>query len=108
MVIVHTSVPIKSEYRDQALAMTKEIAEKSRKENGIINYRAMTDITNPNILRFFEQYEGVETAKAHSQTDYYEEWIEALPDMVDGQLENSQFEINGAPETIHFDIEEAV
>lgn len=68
----------------------------------------MTDITNPNILRFFEQYEDVEAAKAHSQTDHYKEWIEALPDMVDGQLENIQFEIDGAPETIQFDIEEAL
>lgn len=108
MIIVHTSIPIEPDHREEALEMTKELVEQSRKEEGTINYRAMTDMVNPNTIRFFEQYEDVESAEAHSQTDHYREWIERLPDMVDGQLENVQFTLDNPPETVRFDIEEAI
>ena len=35
----------------------------------MIDYRAATDVSNPNVVRFFEQYEDAATFEAHSQTE---------------------------------------
>ncbi|WP_458205364.1 putative quinol monooxygenase [Haladaptatus sp. NG-SE-30] len=87
MLIVHTSIPIKSERRAEAVSAAETLAEQSRNEDGMVRYRAMTDIENPNVLRFFEQYEDVAALEEHTETDYYRRFENELPELVDGDLE---------------------
>ena len=65
----------------------------------------MTDINDRNTLRFFEQYEDAEAVEAHVQSDYYQEWMDNLPELVDGQLQNIRFSLDESPETVSFGIE---
>lgn len=106
--LIHTSIPLKPEYREDAIQITREFAKKSKSEDDIVRYRAMMDINDQNTLRFFEQYEDAEAVEAHAQSEYYQEWIDNLPEMVDGQLQNIQFSLNESPETVSFDIEDVI
>ncbi|WP_458188493.1 putative quinol monooxygenase [Haladaptatus sp. NG-WS-4] len=105
MLIVHTSIPIKSEYRAKAIKAAESLAGQSRNEDGTVRYRAMVDVENPNVLRFFEQYEDVVALEAHVETDHYRKFENELPKLVNGELETIRVRVDDS-ETIRFDVDE--
>ena len=86
MIVVHASVPVSPDRRERALERVADLAARTRTEDGVIDYRATTDIDEPNVVRFFEQYEDESALEAHMETDHYGEWLDALPDFLDGEL----------------------
>ncbi|WP_313691638.1 putative quinol monooxygenase [Halorarum halobium] len=92
MFVVHTSIPIDPERREEAIAHVASMVEDSRAEDGTVRYRAMEDLTEPNVVRFFEQYEDVAAAERHTNSERYREFVEALPAFSSGALETIQFE----------------
>ncbi len=105
MIIVHTSIPVKPERRAEAIEAAKTLAENSRREDGTVNYRAMTDIQNPNLIRFFEQYENVEALEEHVEKDYYHAFNAELPNFADGEMETIQARVDES-ETVQFDVDD--
>jgi len=71
MMIVQTSISIDPKRRAEALEMIRTVTEHSQKEDGVVNYWATTDVQNPNLVRFFEQYESVEAVEKHVETGHY-------------------------------------
>lgn len=93
MLILYAVLPLEPEHRDEALAATREIAEQSRQEPGVIDYRATTDVEQPNVLRFVEQYEDADALQAHLETDHYAEYEETVIEgMLAGEPELHRFE----------------
>lgn len=66
----------------------------------MIDYRATTDSSDPDIVRFFEQYENATAFEAHTQTDHFQEFEAALPDLLAGEPEVIQFKVESATEKI--------
>lgn len=56
----------------EALELFAEISEHARSEDGTIEYWTTTDLTEPNVVHFFEQYENETALEAHSNTNHYE------------------------------------
>ena len=106
MIVIQTAIPIDPDERERALDAIADLAERSRAEDGALAYRATTDVEEPNVVRFFEQYEDVSALRAHVETDHYEAWTERLPNFVDGRMETTQFELDDPPETVEFGVEE--
>ncbi len=98
MIVIHASIPIDPDRRDEALDLVKELAESSRAEEGIINYRATTDVNDPNVLRFIEQYKSEAAVEAHLETEHFKSFEEALPDLIAGEPEVLQFEVESVSE----------
>ncbi|NEU57710.1 putative quinol monooxygenase [Halorussus sp. MSC15.2] len=99
MIVVHASVPIDPDRREEALERVRDLAERTRAEDGVIDYAATTDLSDPNVVRFFEQYEDEAALDAHQRTDHYREWAEALPEFLDGGVEDldvTQFAVDEA------------
>jgi hypothetical protein len=46
----------------------------------MIDYRAATDVTDPNVVRFVEQYEDAAAFEVHTQTEQFQAFEAALPD----------------------------
>jgi quinol monooxygenase YgiN len=88
--------PIDPEKRDEALDLIADLAEKSRAEPGMIDDRPATDVDDPNVGRFFEQYEDEAAFEAHSQTDHFQEFEAALSDLLAGEPEVTRFEVDSA------------
>nr|WP_280584958.1 antibiotic biosynthesis monooxygenase [Halorubrum sp. Boch-26] len=55
MIAVHAVSPLRPEERDESLDLIGDLAEKSRAEPGVIDYRPATDVDDPNVVRCFEQ-----------------------------------------------------
>lgn len=102
MYVVLTSVPIEPDRRAEALDLFAELAERSRREPGVAEYHATTDLSEPNVVRFVERYEDAAAAEAHTETDHYERFVEQLPEFVAGEMETTQFAVDGEVHTATF------
>ncbi|MFC7132715.1 MULTISPECIES: putative quinol monooxygenase [Salinibaculum] len=98
MIVLHATFPLDPSKRDEALDLIEDVVEQSQAEDGIIDYRAATDISDPDTVRFFEQYEDNAAFEAHSQTNHFEVFEEALPDLLAGEPEVLRFEVDSASE----------
>lgn len=92
MLVVHTSIPFDPTRREEAVALIVDLVEHSRAEDGTVRYRAMEDLIEPDVVRFFELYEDPAAAEAHTESEQYRRFVTALPDLVDGDIETVQFE----------------
>ncbi len=92
MIVVHTTIPVDSEHRERAIREATGLMEYSRGEDGTVRYHVTVAVADPNLLRFFEQYETVSAAETHAESEPYRRFNEALPELVDGTIETVQFE----------------
>ena len=53
MIIVHGSIPIRPERRDQALELAKQMATASRNEKGCMSYEFYVGLADPDTLMLF-------------------------------------------------------
>lgn len=96
MLVVHATVPIDPERRDEAVELFHELASDSRKEDGVIKYRVATDIDDENVFRFVERYEDEEAFEVHAESDHFERFEAVLPKLLDGKPEATRFEVGSA------------
>lgn len=98
MIVLHATFPLDPAKRDEALDLIEDLVEQSQSEGGMVDYRAATDVSDPNVVRFFEQYENEAAFEAHSQTDHFQEFEEMLPDLLAGEPKVLRFEVESATE----------
>jgi quinol monooxygenase YgiN len=96
MIVLHAVFPIDPDSLDEALNHARTLVEESNREEGMIDYRAATDVEDEATIRFFEQYEDDEAFEAHTQTDHFRAFEEALPDLLAGEPEVLRFEVESA------------
>jgi len=94
MQIVYAVLTAEPEHRDEVIERATEIAAASREEPGVVDYRVATDVEDPNVLRFVEQYDSRAAVEAHSETEHYEAFADAvMPDLLAEEPEIHQFEV---------------
>ncbi|WP_135830149.1 putative quinol monooxygenase [Halorussus halobius] len=101
MLVVHASFPIAPERREEALELVDDLVDQSQQEDGTIEYRATTDVQNPNVVRFLERYEDEAAFESHTRTDHFQEFDAALAELLDGEPEILRFEVDDATELDH-------
>ncbi|MFC4247880.1 putative quinol monooxygenase [Natribaculum luteum] len=92
MLVIHTTIPFDSARREEVMELVSGLVECSKTEDGTVRYRAMIDIDDPSVMRFFEQYEDAAAAETHTKSVQYRRFVKSLPDLVDGKIETIQFE----------------
>lgn len=92
MIVNHTTIPFDPDQRDKAIERVQALLKHSKTENGTVRYRAMVDINDPLLVRFFEQYEDAAAAERHTESEAYRRFVESLPDLVDGPIETIQIQ----------------
>jgi quinol monooxygenase YgiN len=98
MLVVHATFPIDPAQRDRALDLMYELAEESRAEDGVVDYRVAVDIEDENVFRFTERYESEAAFGAHTETDHFGTFEDALPDLLAGEPEVTRFDVESASE----------
>jgi quinol monooxygenase YgiN len=93
MLVVHATFPIDPNHRDRAVELMRDLAEQSRAEEGIVDYRVNTDIDDPDLFRFVERYEDEAAFGAHVETEHFREFEAALPELLDGEPTVTRFDI---------------
>lgn len=94
MHIVYAVLTAEPDHREEVADRAREIAAASREEPGVIDYQVAADLDDPTVFRFVEQYESADAVEAHTQTDHYEAFADAvMPDLLAEEPEISQFEV---------------
>jgi quinol monooxygenase YgiN len=96
MIVLHAMFPMDPASRDEAFDLFENLVEESQKEAGVIDYRAATDISDRNVVRFFEQYEDEAAFESHIESEHVQAFQEALPDLLAGEPEVRRFEVESA------------
>ena len=55
VLVNHTTIRLKSSKRSKAMELIDNLREYSQAEDGTVHYRAMTDVSDSDVVRFFEQ-----------------------------------------------------
>jgi quinol monooxygenase YgiN len=98
MIIVHGTIPIKAECKDDALLLARRMADLTRSEEGCISYDFYVGLSDPNTLMLFQEWENMEALMAHFQTDHMDEFLNELPDIVSGQITTKRYAVQSVDE----------
>lgn len=96
MIVVHAEFPVKAEEREKAVESARSLAEESRREDGVLEYRVTADTDDENVLFFVERYEDEEAFGAHAETEHLGEFAAELPDLLAGEPEVTRFDVSEA------------
>ena len=98
MIIVHGTIPIKADCRDQALQLARRMADSTRGELGCISYDFYVGLSDPNTLMLFQEWESMEALMGHFQTEHMDEFLKELPDIVSGEITTKRYAVQSVDE----------
>ena len=98
MIIVHGSIPIRHDCRDEAVQLARTMAEATREEVGCISYDFYIGLADPNTLMVFQEWESMDALMAHFQTGHMETFLERLPDLVSGEIITKRYAVQSVEE----------
>ena len=93
-VVMHAELPIDPDSRDEALELVEELADASRTEEGVVDYRGTTDVEDSTTIRIFEQYEDDDAVDAHMSSDHFRSFQGAIGDHLDGEPKLYRFDVD--------------
>lgn len=98
MIIVHGTIPIRPDCRDQALRLARGMTEATRSEPGCLSYEFYVGLSDPNTLMLFQEWETMEALMRHFQTPHMEAFLKALPDVLSGQITTRRYAVQSVDE----------
>lgn len=93
MIVMHAALPVEPESREDALELLRDLAEQSRAEDGVVDYRVVTDVEEPNVVRVMEQYEDDDAVQAHMSSDHFESFQAEIAPHLAGEPELYRFDV---------------
>ncbi|HCD27709.1 MAG TPA: hypothetical protein DER02_09315 [Gammaproteobacteria bacterium] len=105
MIIVHGKIPIHGEQRDVALKLAQQMADATRAEYGCITYEFYIGLSDPNMLMLFQEWENTEALMAHFETEHMQEFLEALPEIVSGDIVTRRYAVHSMEEEETMDLD---
>ncbi|MFB6206221.1 MAG: putative quinol monooxygenase [Haloglomus sp.] len=94
MIVLNATIPIDPASRETAVEAVTELAQRSREEDGVVDYRAALDVEDDSTLRIFEQYEDDDALQAHMESDHFEAFQARIPEFVAGDVELHRFDVS--------------
>lgn len=98
MLAIDAEIPVDPDERERALEIMSDLAEKSRAEDGIVDYRVSIDVDDPNLIRLLEQYEDERAFEEHMQADHTQNFMDELPELITGEVKADRFEVDSKAE----------
>ncbi len=93
MIIVHGTIPIRPDCREQALELARGMTQATQAEPGCISYDFYVGLSDPNTLMLFQEWESLEALMRHFQTPHMEEFLRALPEVVSGEIATRRYQV---------------
>lgn len=72
---------VKADKLDKALELSKEMVEKTVKEDGCIEYELYQDIKDPKVMIIIEEWEKVEDLNKHMASEHFKRIIPQLNEL---------------------------
>ena len=98
MLIIHATMELDPDRRDEALDVVADLAAASREEPGVIHYTIAEDVESPGTLQFVERYENRDALAAHQETDHYQAFDGRRDELLNGDADVTLFDVADATE----------
>ena len=98
MIIVHGTIPIKADSREEALRLARRMTEATLNELGCISYEFFVGLSDPNTLMLFQEWESMEALMAHFQTEHMDEFMKELPAILNGDVTTRRYAVQSVDE----------
>ncbi|WP_435158232.1 putative quinol monooxygenase [Haladaptatus sp. DFWS20] len=98
MLVINAEIPVNPDERERALEIASDLSEKSRAEDGVIDYRVSIDVDDPNVLRILEQYEDQEAFDTHMEAEHTQNFLAELPSLIAGEVEANRLKVKSRAE----------
>ncbi len=97
LVVVHVGVQVKPERVEEFRRATRENAEQSVREPGVVRFDVVQDAEDPTRFVLVEAYRNAHAASAHKETAHYRAWRDAVADMM-AEPRSSRRHVNVFPD----------
>jgi quinol monooxygenase YgiN len=94
MILIMGEARIRADQRDDALAAMTKVSDISLTEDGCIDYRFWTSISDPNHVLLLEQWYDKAALDAHGRAPHLKEFGAALRMVLDGRFSLTRYEIS--------------
>ncbi len=98
MIIVHGTIPIRSDCRERALELARAMTEATQAEVGCISYDFYIGLSDPNTLMLFQEWENMDALMGHFQTEHMDEFLRELPQVVSGEITTRRYAVQSVDE----------
>ena len=94
MIVLNATIPVDPDSREQAVEAATDLAQASRAEDGVVDYRVTADLEDENVIRIFEQYEDDDAVNAHMESDHFLAFQGQVPEFAGGEVELYRFDVS--------------
>ena len=91
MIVVRATARMKSDKRDEAIAVARKMQEATRSEDGNISYTFAADLEDDAVFHLFEEWKTQEDLDTHFATPHMGEFIVGLGDVLDGDMPATKY-----------------
>lgn len=98
MIIVHGIIPLKSDCRDQALQLARDMSDAAREDDGCLAYDFYVGLQDPDTLVLLQEWDSVQAWMHHFRTPHARTFIDQLPTVVSGEIITRRFIVHGDEE----------
>ena len=92
MIVVTATIEMSADNIAKSKDLVATVVEKSRAEDGCIDYAWTVDMNNPTVIRVIEKWENLEAFSAHLQAPHEHEFKQAMADFPPISAEGSFYE----------------
>lgn len=93
MIIVKGSIPVRMDAHEEAVTLVETMAEASREEPGCLAYEVSIRTDAPEVIMIWQQWASVDALERHFASAHVDEFLDAIPDLVDGEVTSEQFDV---------------
>lgn len=93
MIIVKGSIPVKTDHREEAVALVESLAERSRSESGCLSYEVYVKADAPQVIVIWQQWTSMDALEAHFCSEHVDCFLDAIPDYIDGQVTSEHYDV---------------
>jgi quinol monooxygenase YgiN len=93
VIIVHGTIPVRPERRDEALRLARVMTVATQQEPGCISYDFYVGLTDPNTLVLFQEWADMDSLMAHFQTEHMETFLSQLPEVLAGEITTRRYAV---------------
>lgn len=98
MIIVKGILPVKADQQQAAVELVERLVEASLLEPGCLSYEVYQKLHQPDTLVIWQQWSDINALEGHFATDHVDEFLEAIPDLIDGEVESFRFGVQSMDE----------
>ena len=97
LLVVHVDIAVIPEQLAAFLDVTRENAEASRNEPGVVRFDVLSDRADPSHVVLVEVYRDDAAAAAHKETSHYQRWRDAVAPMMARPRSSARY-VNTSPD----------